>query len=73
MGDPVDKDGENASGKEEKGGEEDEDATEYEAVEHQPSSSEGSGPADHYLGMGLEVVGAVEREPRRRKRGGMGD
>ena len=62
----MDKDGEDASGKDDEGGEEDEDATEDEAVEHQPSSSKGSGPADRYLGVGLEVVGAVEREPRRR-------
>ena len=60
VGDPVDKDGEDASGKDDEGGEEDE------AVEHQPSSSKGSGLADLYLGVGLEVVSAVEMEPRRR-------
>ena len=60
VGDPVDRDGEDASGKGDEGGEKDE------AVEHQPSSSKGSGPGDRYLGVGLEVVGAVEREPRRR-------
>ena len=42
VGDPVDKDGEDTSGKDDEGGEEDEDATEDEAVEHQPSSSKGS-------------------------------